>query len=85
MKKIKNLADLRLRKSELALQQKNLEKNIQDRWTSVKQDMLHPDHHRRDEKNGNGRFEHVFESVMAVAGEAVAKKLAHRVSQYFFT
>ena len=37
------------------------------------------------EKNGNGKFEHVFEGVLAVAGEALAKNLAQRVSHYFFS
>lgn len=85
MKKIKNIADLRERKRELEDQQQKFEKDIREKWASVKRGVLHQDNNLHNGKNGNGKFEHVFEGVLAVAGEALAKNLAQRVSHYFFS
>lgn len=85
MKKIKNLADLRERKRDLEQQQQKFEKDIMDRWVSIKRGVLHQENNRHDGINGNGKFEHVFEGVLELAGEALAKNLAQRVSHYFFS
>lgn len=86
MKKIRNVTDLRVRKKELMLKQKDLEKEIRHKWAVLKGDILHPDNKARHEMNGNGYngFEAVLQGALAVAGEAVARNLAHRVSNYFF-
>ena len=83
MKKIKNIDQLRAEKKSLAQKQEVLEKKIAGQWKALKENTLHP---RNAMKNGNGNgeaTEEVLTGVLSFAGGILAKKVAHKISNYF--
>ncbi len=69
MKKIKNVADLRLRKSELQMKQQHLEKDIREKWSTLRKQVLRQGTPYQEEKNGNGKIEHVLEAYWRWQGK----------------